>query len=649
MARIEPQLKEINLKTNKLVFDNGIEYEMPPEIRAIYEKPSVRNTSQRLLEEDRATREQLENIPGGGQLNAFTRGIGTSALGNFLKNYVTSPIIGGYEALETQEGQEGKGFLERAGENIQGRRIAHQIANEEIREKHPFTYKAGEWGGIISDIRTPLGRAQKSPMAVGGLFGLASSPPIYEDPEAALKGTATGAAIGYGTGKALEGLTKVANQRGALRKYAAESEAYPQKVKEAKESFRKTQLDKLNKASPTFRKGVSKESLKNQQFINQTLKVSEDAGTKGALEAEKFINTVESGLPAHLSAQESVKLIDVVEGGIAKASPEAVPFLQSYKDHLVVVLPEGAAYQAVKSSVAPQIIERSRMGGTKLGKIADKKVSDLIENMNPAEFYESLNSGELSNLIRNEMKEAYKEFYASRYSGKSGGKAKYLREVEERAEDFVNKQDWLQNDILSLRNEANDLYNYTQKRASTGVRNATGTPNPIVPEIPPTNQLELPPEPVPPQTGRLAQRFEKPFNPSEQMAESAGNSLAWGGLGKLLGFPGAMGKAAFKGVLGAGKTAAEGMGRFLTAPTRVSELTRESLKKGGIPTIVKSISSTYPSYDKGILLDPMDRRDAVSELENNPYIPLEQKALLQAKINRGRSIEELKEFKEEVK
>lgn len=646
MARVEPQVKEINLKTNRLVFDNGIEYELPKNVRSLYENENVQKSYQDLIKEDRETREKIEQYPLLGEANAFTRGIGQSAVGTFLKNYVTGPAFSAYEAMTPKEDQKEKSFLERTQENLKGRGIARTVSDEEIKEKYPFSYKFGEWMGLGSDLGAPIGRVIKSPAGVGAAYGFASSPPIYEDPEGTIKGTATGAALGYGIGK----LGEVASQRSARRGYKSDLEKLPREQQEARSAFRRAQAEKLEKASQELQGGVSRESLKVNDFINRALNLSESAGSREAASVEKFLTKIESGLPDNLKNSDIVKVFDSLEGRMARATPEELPLFEAAKQHLVEQIPIGAAYNRVKDKIGSQIVENFRFGDGKLGKVIDGRVRKVVEEMNPEEFYNTLMDGSFKDIIKNEVKEGFKEFYGNKYSGKSSGKAAYLRGVEERAENFVEKNmDWIEKDLFDLAKEANEWANYVHKRVSSRVRNATGSPNPTM-DIPPTNQLIMPPEPVEPYSGWLARRFEDtPFTPMSDLKDVGKKSAGMGLIGKILGIPAAYGKAALKGVAGGARTGLEGTARFLTAPTRVSEMTRDVIMRGGIPVLVESIANTYPSYEKGILLDPMDRIDAVAEVENNPYIPLEQKAILQAKINRGRNIEELKEFQEEVR
>lgn len=76
----------------------------------------------------------------------------------------------------------------------------------------------------------------------------------------------------------------------------------------------------------------------------------------------------------------------------------------------------------------------------------------------------------------------------------------------------------------------------------------------------------------------------------------------------------------------------------LTSPTAGGEMARMSFKQGGIQAVL-SWAEKYPSYQNGILQNPQERRSLTKEIEDDPEIPLEQKAMIQSKVNRGRPIQ----------
>lgn len=145
------------------------------------------------------------------------------------------------------------------------------------------------------------------------------------------------------------------------------------------------------------------------------------------------------------------------------------------------------------------------------------------------------------------------------------------------------------------------------------------------------------PPPAPPQVGALATSFENPNFYKDTAKGLGGIKSGIGGYlaAKTLG----LGNAA----LGAGGIAGlTALARGASRPDLLGQINRQVLQRGGVEAVISAISQK-PSYSNGVLLDPKDRRDAVAEVENDPDLNLGDKALLQAKINRGVSLEKLLE------
>jgi flagellar biosynthesis GTPase FlhF len=144
----------------------------------------------------------------------------------------------------------------------------------------------------------------------------------------------------------------------------------------------------------------------------------------------------------------------------------------------------------------------------------------------------------------------------------------------------------------------------------------------------------LPPPPsLPPEVGYLAERFEsQPMNPFQK----GGMALGTMGVGKMFGLPG-VGKIVAGG-MGA-KAALEGTLRGITSPAALPSAARRVIGRNGIQVVVREIAMDYPSYQNGVIQDPMERREAVAQLENDTEIPIENKSVIQAYINRGKNLE----------
>ena len=77
----------------------------------------------------------------------------------------------------------------------------------------------------------------------------------------------------------------------------------------------------------------------------------------------------------------------------------------------------------------------------------------------------------------------------------------------------------------------------------------------------------------------------------------------------------------------------------LTSPTAAGQVARQTFQQGGIEAIA-SWAQKYPSFHDGILDNPQDRRSLTKEVEDDFSIPLEQKAIIQSKINRGKPLDQ---------
>lgn len=163
---------------------------------------------------------------------------------------------------------------------------------------------------------------------------------------------------------------------------------------------------------------------------------------------------------------------------------------------------------------------------------------------------------------------------------------------------------------------------------------------PLTPPIPPKPTMMPPPGAPTPQT--FTPQMEPQLPPAQGFADVTGdllekNILGGGkslidnpltklaGLKYLLGGAAAPVEAAYLGMKG------------LTSPTAAGEMARATFKQGGIQA-VDAWAQKYPSYHDGILENPQERRSLTKEIEDDAEIPIEQKAVLQSKVNRGKPL-----------
>jgi hypothetical protein len=191
-------------------------------------------------------------------------------------------------------------------------------------------------------------------------------------------------------------------------------------------------------------------------------------------------------------------------------------------------------------------------------------------------------------------------------------------------------------------------------------------PSPELPmpprELPPVSPVSLPPpigspetppmpikppllsEPTIPANRSFIPKNEPTLAPAQSIADVTGDLLEknlMGGKGiannpltKLAGLKYLFGKAAIPA------EAAYAAMKVLTSPTEVGQVARMTFKQAGIEAI-NSWAQRYPSYHDGILENPQERRSLTKEIEDDPEIPIEQKALIQSQVNRGKSINQM--------
>ena len=175
------------------------------------------------------------------------------------------------------------------------------------------------------------------------------------------------------------------------------------------------------------------------------------------------------------------------------------------------------------------------------------------------------------------------------------------------------------------------------------------SPIQMPPPVSPPEALPIPPkpslltEPPPPTPQQFNPQPLPTLPPAQGTAEHLGDFLEkdlLGGRGiannpiaKLAGLKYIAGKAALP-------IEAAYMGlKGLTSPGTGGEMARLTFKQAGIQAI-DQMARKYPSYHNGILENPQERRSLTKEIEDDYEIPIEQKALIQSKINRGKPLTE---------
>jgi hypothetical protein len=56
--------------------------------------------------------------------------------------------------------------------------------------------------------------------------------------------------------------------------------------------------------------------------------------------------------------------------------------------------------------------------------------------------------------------------------------------------------------------------------------------------------------------------------------------------------------------------------------------------------VIDQLAQKYPSYHDGVIEDPQERRSLTKEIENDREMSMEDKAVFQSKVNRGKPLQE---------
>ena len=695
MAVVPGQIKSIDRKTKMIELEDGRSIPLPDDLAfEILGSKAAHEKKGRMSQAVQDVQSLTEKIPGGGAIGAAATGFGDTSIFPRLANNFLDYAGEAIPSISSGEGQEGLGFFERLGENVSAIRAGRNEGRQKIAQQHPTATTVGQVGGLAADLAAPIPKGlPKNPIgqgaALGALYSAGSDKNILEDPLGVAQEVGTGAALGGAIGGIGSKLENVARDRAALRSHPELLKQHQQATTAAEKQFLTEMARKLDTVQTELRgAGIGKESLAVNEFINREIGSSAIAGSPQAKGLSSFFESLEKSAPAHLNSGELKNLFNAIEGKLATAASEEIPILNAFRQHLVDVLPQGAANSAVKYKYGDRIFNsfEKEVDKTVSSFLSDKKmIQDLkkfvgdkpIDNLStdikkfvksgydkisPAEFMNDISSGNLKDRLlwyfdnNQKLNELTTKLDETLTNLQNIAPIAQLRSPEiqnlVKARDKLNQMrsavenklaTQIQSNSLSSSIYEKDVADKVRSKISNAV-GASGTPRP------PTNARPIPGAPPPaPQVSGTAQFFETPdfYKTNLQRVANVGKSIPGavgvGALGYALGAPKA-GVAAGVGATAAGLTA---LLRGATSPTALGAFAREGIQRGGIRMIVESIADKYPSYRNGVLTDPQDRRSAAAEIEQDQDLKLEDKAVLQARINRGLSIEKLIEDEEQ--
>ena len=460
------------------------------------------------------------------------------------------------------------------------------------------------------------------------------------------------------------------------RQYQEALQNLPTLQRQAQEQYGQKVVQSAQDVGKAIPKGtrVTPRQLRVKEFIESEIRQGNLVGSPSARSAEKILSSLFPEGQA-IGAKELVKRYESLESAIARSTPETASMLTQFKEHLADQLPTAVAdsvsfekiFPSLKKKVEDTVEKTIRklklppngeINHDQILKKAKENVESAFNQLSMESFMTHLQSGDLEKMIRSSILSP-EDFTSNFLKLAKVGKIKqhelgsYLSKTKdfnelERAYQMFDEE--MAQKLPSLLQQIEPrLAKVAEKSASKlsgKLEKTLGSAEQITPPQAPSMQpLPSPPSlnPMPnsPSLSSFTPQEAPTLPPAQGMTEGLGDLLEknpFGGKGlvnnpltKLAGLKYLLGKSALP--VEAGYLALKG----LTSPTAAGQAARLSFRQAGIEAIAQ-LAQKYPSYHDGILEDPIERRSLTKEVEDDPEIPLEQKAMIQSKINRGKSI-----------
>lgn len=404
--------------------------------------------------------------------------------------------------------------------------------------------------------------------------------------------------------------------------------------------------------------------------LSKRYKALEDAIQRSTPEVQTVLNNFKQ----HLGEQ----LPSILENSVAFS--KISPLLKKTLSNDVTSIINDIGFAGKGSDVVKSQITKTALSNANLF---------LKNELNSANFVQKVQSGEMARDLANKIltvEDFLVDFTPENIKSlkKSGNLTHIYADSQQKHAYFVNElAKKLESKLAKYEIKAMESARNASKKLGKDVKGTYGFAGPVEPPLPPSSPqpvaqpsapLDLPPiapiqlpNPVPPaQTPPIPPRpslmpsptipIDQSFipqpapslAPAQGFSERSGdllekNILGGNELGKnpIMQGVGSIGKlAGLKYALGSAALPVEGAylaAKGLTSPTVGGEVARMTFKQGGIQAI-EAWAQKYPSYHDGILENPQERRSLTKEIEDAYDIPIEQKAILQSKVNRGKPL-----------
>lgn len=440
---------------------------------------------------------------------------------------------------------------------------------------------------------------------------------------------------------------------------------------------------------------LSTENLGAQEYLDQTIRKTALATTKEGREAERVINSLfkEGELMNGKQLANRLRELDKV---IERSSPEVKNLLDGFKRTLGKEIPKQIEDGVFYSTLVPKFeknIEKEtsnlignfdfKVKPTVKNKVlidrANKNLKDAIKEMSPEEFLQKMQSGELSEELakkslpiedyvkgsfKSKMKKGSVKGFAEEDLKKQGLQlvdpvSQQMEQYEKLVSEMANR---IEDTFTSIELQSQQAARKARQTTARRFRETYGVAEPISPPSPPTAPDTLPdiappaispktapPSSMPSPTAPIAESYQPEVAPTlppvSGLAEGLGDFLekpvrevVTGGNRGIKGLASLAGLKYLLGSAAAPIEAGYAALKTVTMPNALGEGLRRTFREGGIEAI-SNWASKYPSYDEnGIVQDPRERRSLVREIEDDQTMPLEVKAVMQSKVNRGKPL-----------
>lgn len=483
--------------------------------------------------------------------------------------------------------------------------------------------------------------------------------------------------------------------------YEAQMKELPQLQKQAQLEHSQNVIKTAGEIEKTFPKQsrIDSSDLGLAEFIENSINQTGLAASREGSQAKRVLNSLfpEGEL---IGGRELSKKYKALEESIQRATPEVQSILNNFKNHLGERLPliveDSVAYhkimpllnRTIRGDVQAVVKELglSPKNQATVGRFLETSLASTVKHdITPKNFIKKIQNGDLAREIAASIGDA-EAFLVDmnltpqnmKFLQKQGTLPILMKEAERQHAFFLSEiEHRIQSRLARYELKATESARNASKKLGKDVENTFGLAEPVQPpvaptapspvgyppapgELPPLAPTQLPPPVAPPQappmpnrpglmaepTAPIPQSFtpqaEPMLSPAQGAAEGIGDFFEkdlLGGKGvinnpltKLAGLKYLLGKAAIPA-----EAAYLGM-KGLTSPTAGGAAARASFKQGGIQAI-EMWAQKYPSYHNGILDNPQERRSLTKEIEDDLEIPIEQKAVLQSKVNRGKPLQ----------